>query len=65
MRARRMEELTLHPTVKPVKMIAVAIKDVSGRGNIVLQVVKQGGSEVGCRIACDRPVCFPQSKDHQ
>jgi DNA modification methylase len=42
-----MEELALHPTVKPVKMNTVAIKDVSGRGNIVLQVFKQGGSEFG------------------
>ena len=27
-----MEELELHPTVKPVQMIADAIRDVSGRG---------------------------------
>ena len=60
-----MEELALHPTVKPVQMIAVAIKGASGRGDIVLQVFKQGGSEFGCRRACDRPVCIPQSKDHQ
>ena len=60
-----MEELTLHPTVKPVKKIAVAIKDVSGRGDIVLQVFKQGGSEFGCRLSCKRPVPIPQSNDHQ
>ena len=34
----RMEELALHPTVKPVQMIADAIRDVSGRGEIVLDV---------------------------
>ena len=32
MRAGRIEELALLPTVKPVQMIADAIKDVSGRG---------------------------------
>ncbi|WP_256369143.1 DNA methyltransferase, partial [Ruegeria sp. HKCCA5014] len=33
-----LEELALHPTVKPVQMIADAIRDVSGRGDIVLDV---------------------------
>jgi len=33
-----MDELGLHPTVKPVQMIADAIKDVSGRGDIVLDL---------------------------
>jgi len=41
-RAGRMEELALHPTVKPVQMIADAIKDVSARGDIVLDIF--GGS---------------------
>lgn len=40
--AGRMEELALHPTVKPVQMIADAIRDVSGRGDIVLDLF--GGS---------------------
>jgi DNA modification methylase len=40
----RMEELSLHPTVKPVQMIADAIKDVSGRGEIVLDVFGGSGS---------------------
>jgi DNA modification methylase len=31
-----MEELTLHPTVKPVQMVADAIKDSSLRGDVVL-----------------------------
>ncbi len=44
MRAGRMEELHLHPTVKPVQMIADAIKDVSGRGDIVLDVFGGSGS---------------------
>ncbi|WP_171104075.1 DNA methyltransferase, partial [Ruegeria sp. HKCCD7255] len=44
MRAGRMEELALHPTVKPVQMIADAIRDVSGRGDIVLDVFAGSGS---------------------
>ena len=39
-----MEELALHPTVKPVQMIADAIKDVSGRGEIVLDLFGGSGS---------------------
>src|SRR5260370_39154730 len=34
--AKRQEELGLHPTVKPVAMIADAIKDVSSRSGFVL-----------------------------
>ena len=44
MRAGRMEELELHPTVKPVQMIADAIKDVSMRGAIVLDPFAGSGS---------------------
>lgn len=44
MRAGRMEELSLHPTVKPVQMIADAIRDVSGRGDIVLDTFGGSGS---------------------
>ena len=44
LRAGRMEELALHPTVKPVQMIADAIRDVSGRGDIVLDVFGGSGS---------------------
>lgn len=39
-----MEELELHPTVKPVQMIADAIRDVSGRGDIVLDLFSGSGS---------------------
>jgi DNA modification methylase len=35
-RAGRMEELALHPTVKPVALVADAMKDCSRRGDIVL-----------------------------
>jgi DNA modification methylase len=44
LRTGRMDELRLHPTVKPVQMIADAIRDVSGRGEIVLDVFGGSGS---------------------
>ena len=43
-KAGRLEELALHPTVKPVAMIADAIKDVSRRGGIVLDLFGGSGS---------------------
>jgi DNA modification methylase len=36
MRAGRLEELAMHPTVKPVALVADAIKDCSRRGALVL-----------------------------
>ena len=42
--AGRMDELAMHPTVKPVQMIADAIRDVSGRGDIVLDLFGGSGS---------------------
>jgi DNA modification methylase len=43
-KAGRMNELALHPTVKPVAMIADAIKDVSSRIGIVLDLFGGSGS---------------------
>jgi len=43
-KVNRMEELTLHPTVKPVQMLADAILDVSGRGDIILDLFGGSGS---------------------
>lgn len=40
----RDELVQLHPTVKPVQMIADAIRDVSGRGEIVLDLFAGSGS---------------------
>jgi DNA modification methylase len=40
--AERMQELASHPTVKPVALVADAIRDVSNRGEIVLDTF--GGS---------------------
>ena len=47
----RDEMLALHPTVKPVQMIADAIRDVSGRGDIVLDIFAGSGSTL---IAADK-----------
>lgn len=44
MKVGRLEELAMHPTVKPVQMIADAIKDVSRRGAIVLDLFGGSGS---------------------
>lgn len=43
-RAGRLDDLGMHPTVKPVQMIADAIKDVSARGEIVLDLFGGSGS---------------------
>lgn len=44
LKAGRLNELELHPTVKPVAMIADAIKDVSRRKGIVLDLFGGSGS---------------------
>jgi DNA modification methylase len=49
--AIRDEELAMHPTVKPVALIADAIKDCSRRGDIILDVFGGSGSTL---IAADQ-----------
>lgn len=44
MSAKRGEELAMHPTVKPVAMVADAIRDCSRRGEIVLDCFGGSGS---------------------
>ena len=44
MSATRGDELAMHPTVKPVAMIADAIKDCSRRGEIILDCFGGSGS---------------------
>jgi DNA modification methylase len=44
MTANRAEELSMHPTVKPVAMIADALRDCSRRGEIVLDAFGGSGS---------------------
>jgi len=46
LKAGRMDELELHPTVKPVQLIADAMKDVSSRGAIVLDIFGGSGSTI-------------------
>ena len=49
--ASRSETLALHPTIKPVKLLADAILDVSRRGEVVLDPFLGSGSTL---IACTR-----------
>lgn len=57
-RAGRMDELKMHPTVKPVALIADAMKDCSRRGSIILDAFAGSGStimaaeQVGRRAYC-------------
>jgi DNA modification methylase len=44
MRLGRDEELAMHPTVKPVALVADAIKDCSRRGEIVLDPFAGSGT---------------------
>jgi DNA modification methylase len=43
-RTGRLDELSMHPTVKPVALIADAIKDASKRSNIILDPFCGSGS---------------------
>jgi DNA modification methylase len=50
----RLDEHTLHPTVKPVAMITDAIKDVSRRGGVVLDLFGGSGSTLIAAHKTDR-----------
>src|SRR5690606_8626394 len=50
-RKGRLDELTVHPTVKPVAMIADAIRDCTARGDFVLDVFGGSGSTL---LACEK-----------
>lgn len=54
---RSRELLKLHPTVKPVEMIMDAIKDVSARGDIVLDAFLGSGSTLIAAEQANR-VCY-------
>jgi DNA modification methylase len=45
-RAGRMDELSVHPTVKPVALVADAIRDCSRRGEIVLDPFMGSGTTI-------------------
>lgn len=57
-RAGRMDELKMHPTVKPVALIADAMRDCSRRGSIVLDAFVGSGTtimaaeQIGRRAFC-------------
>lgn len=53
----RDELVRLHPTVKPVQMIADAIRDVSGRGEIVLDLFAGSGSTIIAAHKTGRRAC--------
>jgi hypothetical protein len=44
LRANRIQELAMHPTVKPVALVADAIKDCSKRGDVVLDPFAGSGT---------------------
>jgi DNA modification methylase len=56
--AGRLDELALHPTVKPVQMIADAIKDVSSRGGLVLDLFGGSGSTLIAAHKTGRRACL-------
>lgn len=45
-RANRMDELSLHPTVKPVALVADAMRDCSRRGDIILDPFMGSGTTI-------------------
>jgi DNA modification methylase len=57
-RAGRMAELKMHPTVKPVALIADAMRDCSRRGSIILDAFAGSGTtimaaeQIGRRAFC-------------
>ena len=52
--ANRMDELAMHPTVKPVALVADAIKDCSRRDEIVLDIFGGSGSTLIAAESCGR-----------
>jgi DNA modification methylase len=45
-RAGRLDDLTVHPTVKPVALVVDAIRDCSRRGDIVLDPFMGSGTTI-------------------
>lgn len=54
MGADRADQLSMHPTVKPVALVADAIKDCSRRGEIVLDVFAGSGTTLIAAASCGR-----------
>lgn len=64
LRAGRLEELALHPTVKPAQMLADAIKDVTARGDIVLDIFGGSGSTAIAAEKTGRLSCSCEYEPH-
>lgn len=56
--AERDAELRMHPTVKPVAMVADAIRDVSDRGDLVLDVFGGSGTTLIAAEKTGRRACL-------
>ena len=54
LRAGRLDELAMHPTVKPVAMVADAIRDCTARGEIVLDAFAGSGTTLIAAHQTDR-----------
>ncbi len=54
MTSRRAEERAMHPTVKPVALVADAIRDCSHRGDLVLDMFGGSGSTLIAAETCGR-----------
>ena len=54
MGARRAEELAMHPTVKPVALVADAIRDCSHRGDVILDLFGGSGTTLIAAETCGR-----------
>jgi DNA modification methylase len=52
--ANRMDQFAMHPTVKPVALVADAIKDCSRRNEIVLDIFGGSGSTLIAAESCGR-----------
>ena len=50
-RAGRMVDLSMHPTVKPVALVADAMRDCSRRGDIILDLFMGSGTTI---VAAER-----------
>ena len=61
-RPGRLDELAMHPTVKPVLLVADAIKDCSRRGGMVRSLLRQRND--ADRGRADRPACALPDRPH-
>lgn len=54
MTSKRAEELAMHPTVKPVALVADAIRDCSNRGGLILDLFGGSGTTLIAAETCGR-----------